>query len=84
MDFDAQNNHKLNIKKYVFLMHAGHNGKHSTQISGLSLQILASSDIQFVQSFDFLHGRRHFTTGFSQFSRFCRLIVLVLRQLSFS
>jgi hypothetical protein len=58
MDFEAQNNHKLNIKKYAFLMHAGHNGKHSTQISGLSLQILASSDIQFVQSFDFLHGRK--------------------------
>jgi hypothetical protein len=81
MGFDTQNNHKLNTKKYIFLMHAGHNGKHSTQISGLSLQILASSDIQFVESFDFLHGRRHFTTGFSEFSR---LIVLVLRQLSFS
>ena len=44
MGFETQNNHKLN-KKYIFLMHAGHNGKHPTQISGLSLQILASSDI---------------------------------------
>jgi hypothetical protein len=59
MEFEAQNNYNICIKKYVLLLHTGHNGKHQLKSQlGYLLQIHPSSDIQYVQSFYFLHGRK--------------------------
>jgi hypothetical protein len=60
MEFEAQNNHKISIKKYVFLFHTGHNGKHQLKSQlGFLLQIHPSSYIQYVQS-----SYLHFTSCF--------------------